>query len=48
MRAALAVLRGAGVLAGDPTAIGPEDPTEVEEEADVERRERLPERLKRA
>jgi hypothetical protein len=35
-----AALRGTGVLAGDPSPIGPGDPEEVEEEADVAKRER--------
>jgi hypothetical protein len=40
VRAALAVLKGAGVLAGSRPPIGPDDPAEVEEDAEVEARKR--------
>jgi hypothetical protein len=47
VRAALAVLKGTGVLAGQEPLIGPEGPTEVEEEAKLEVRERMSNRLLR-
>ena len=37
----LAVLKGTGVLAGQEPLIGPEGPSEVEEEAGLEARERV-------
>ena len=40
LRTALAVLKGIGVLAGSPPAIGSEDPAELAEEAEVTVRER--------
>jgi len=47
VRAALAILKGAGVLGGYSSEIGPEDPTEVEEEAEFAARERESDRLLR-
>ena len=35
VRTALAVLKGTGILAGERPVIGPEDPTEAEEEAEL-------------
>ena len=40
VRAALAVLRGTGTLAGDRPPIGPEDPDEVAQEAELSKMER--------
>ena len=47
VRAALAILKGAGVLGSYSSEIGPEDPTEVEEEAELAARERESDRLLR-
>ena len=47
VRAALAVLRGTGVLAGDRPRIGPEDPDEVAQEAEVSKMERDAQRAQR-
>ena len=47
VRAALAVLRGTGILAGNRPPIGPEDPEEVEQEAEVSKMEREGQRAER-
>ena len=47
VRAALAVLRGTGILAGDRPPIGPEDPEEVEQEAELAKMEREGQRAER-
>ena len=47
VRAALAIVRGAGVLGGYSAEIGPEAPAGVEEEADLAARERQWNRLLR-
>jgi hypothetical protein len=47
VRASLAVLRGTGTLAGDRQPIGPEDPEEVEQEAEVSKMEREGQRAER-
>jgi AcrR family transcriptional regulator len=47
VRAALAILKGTGVLVGHSSDIGPEDPAEVEEEAKLAARARESDRLLR-
>jgi hypothetical protein len=47
VRAALAILRGAGVLGSYSSEIGPEDPAEVEQEAELTDRERVSNQLLR-
>ena len=46
-RTALAILKGIGVLPGNPPAIGCEDPDELQEEARLEARQREGERFMR-